>query len=242
MKKLTFPLIMLLMAYATIPVAAQNLNFGITINPGLSQITNVKDYFPLIEEVNNLPALSGTAGIFLEKRLTNNILIGGELLWIRMEAHEKASNQPLTMWTGTPPNQVLDEVGFVTHSFKFHTTYLGLPMYFKFQAKKLGIKAGMQANLFLQGSYDYNYFGELNGEPFSDKSSSTGSFDQFDYGPRVGLDYILSERFRLKMDFYHGLPNINPEGAPWARRTRQLTLGINYSIKLKKAIETFSWL
>ena len=231
---------LILVVFLTTPIItfAQTLNFGLTMNAGPGWVSS---NLPHGGDYHQGSSISGTAGLFLEKRLSKKSLVGAEVLWAQMGGMDVIENVALIMWTGTPPNQVLTDVGWQTYQYLLQASYVGLPVYYKFSLSKWGLKGGVQSNLFLFSSARYDSFGELNGEPFTQQGTSDNiHFRQFDFGPRMGLEYQLSKRLRLRMDYYYGLTDITGRDYPWQRRNRQLNFGLNYSIKLKEATKTLS--
>lgn len=83
--------------------------------------------------------------------------------------------------------------------------------------------------IFLFASSNYEAEGEISGEPYAAKSSRSDIvFDRIDLGPKIGIDYRLNEKIRLRADYYHGLTDITSDEFPWERRNRQVSLGVGY--------------
>ena len=83
--------------------------------------------------------------------------------------------------------------------------------------------------IFLFASSNYEASGEIYGEPYEAESKMKDiRFNRIDIGPKVGVDYRLNDKFRLRADYYHGLTDITPDEFSWERRNRQFNLGINY--------------
>ena len=196
---------------------SQDLNFGLTFNVGLSKIPTILSSF---EGFNTEYTLSGNAGFYLEKNITKKSSLGIELLWVQAEGKETSTGELFA------PNMSL---GRITDEDRTHISYIGLPIYYRLQFGKLGLKLGAQPMAFLFASSDYHSFGELNGEPFSNSSKTKGiKLDSFNVGPKVGIDFAISDALRVRADYYHGLSDID---------IKQITLGINFRLSSKGELD-----
>ena len=211
-------------------VKSQNSNFGFTANIGFSQVTS------------NLPisgnevkfAFSGNFGMFYELSVSDKSSIGTELLWVQIEGKEESSRS-LYVITGINEYEI---IGTKSDISRIHSSYIGVPVYFKYEIGKFGIKPGFQIMVFLFANSSTKNWGEVNGEPFSNESKTKNiKFDKIDYGPKLGIDYQLNERFILRSDFYYGIPDITSDEFPWERRNRQFTVGISYCLRANKTKE-----
>jgi len=208
---------------------SQNINYGATLNIGMSQMTSNLE--PSVDYQTKY-TVSGYAGAYFEKRTGIKSSIGGEFLWIQMEGKEVTNNKKLTAINA---QGMIETVGNISDISKVHSGYFGLPVYYKINFKKVGLKIGFQTMIFLFGSSSYEATGELNGKPFQNSSKTSGlKFDWIDYGPKIGIDYELNKTLNLRTDFYVGIPDITPEFLQLERKNRQITLGINYLITKPK--------
>jgi len=201
---------------------AQNLTFGWTINLGPSIVTSNERGAGTLK---TKAAFSGNFGVFLEKKLGKNASLGIEGLWVQMEGFEVDENIEYYESYG----EDFIKVGFITEEYKYHTSYLGLPLYFRYEIGKLGIKSGVQTLFLLKTSTHFRSYGELKGEPFD----SEGKMDPLilttlDFGPKIGIDYQISPKLSLRMDYYHGIQDITADRWEWIRKNRQLGIGISY--------------
>jgi len=121
------------------------------------------------------------------------------------------------------------KIGFITEEYKFHTSYFGLPIYFRYNFGKLGIKGGIQALFLITTSTHFRSYGELYDVPFDSGGKWRPlELSDMDSGPKFGIDYQLIPSLRLRMDYYHGMTDIAVGRFDSVRKNRQLGIGINY--------------
>ena len=209
----------------------QNVKFGFTVNYAQSKNTNTTPF----SEAESKFTSSGNVGFFLEKKIANKSSIGLEALWVQIEAKQTENE---ILWTGTSITTG-EPAGFSNTEHRDHFSYIGLPIFYKFHLKKLGIKAGLQPMLYLFGSSNFSSNGELNGQPFADSSETKDIELNHDYGPKIGIDYDLWRGIHLRVDYYHGLNNIFPDGTPdfFEGKNRQVSVGFNFFFQSKKEIK-----
>ena len=225
-RKLFLGVIMLI---NTTIINAQTFNYGLTLNFGISQVTS---NFPISGDYKVKFTISGNVGGFFEKRIGMRSFIGGEILWIQIEGKEVTNNKVLTAING---QGMLETVGMISDISKLHSSYFGLPIYYKINFNKIGIKFGFQTMIFLFANSNYEASGKLNGKPFQNKGETNNiKFDLVDFGPKIGTEYELNSKLNLRADFYLGIPDITSKSFPWERRNRQITLGINYLLTKNK--------
>jgi hypothetical protein len=201
---------------------SQNLIIGGTGNIGLSKVTS---NLPKSGNYKVKFTLSGNLGMFLEKKIGQNSSLGIEALWVQIEGKEITDNKELTSFNG----QELEVIGVISDKSTLHSSYVGIPVYYRFEFGKIGVKGGFQSMIFLFASSNYEANGEIGGEPYEAESEIKDiKFDRIDIGPKVGVDYQLNEKLRLRIDYYHGLTDITSDEFPWQRRNRQFNLGVNY--------------
>jgi hypothetical protein len=201
---------------------AQNLIGGVVGNIGFSKVTSA---FFTPGDFKVKFALSGNFGVFLEKRISQKSSLGMEALWVQMEGKEVSKDRTLMAFDG----QQLVTVGVISDESRLHISYLGLPFYYRIELGKVSIKAGVQSLLFLFANASYEGRGELYGEPFSTESKTKDiDLKSIDIGPKVGLDYQLNNRFRLRADYYYGLTDITSSEFSFQRKNQQLCVGGNY--------------
>ena len=226
-QKISFLLILLFLFFKG---DAQSFIFGSTINSGPSVVTsNESTAGTLLTKA----AFSGNVGVFLEKKLGTKYAIGLEALWVQMEGYEVIKDVVYYESYG----EDFIKVGFITEEYKYHTSYLGLPLYFRYEIGKLGFKGGLQTLFLLKTSTHFRSYGELKGEPFD----SEGKIDPLilttlDFGPKIGIDYQISPKLSLRMDYYHGIKDITADRWEWIRKNRQLGVGISYIFGKKEYV------
>jgi hypothetical protein len=214
----------------SILVKSQSTSFGITLNPGLSKVTSD---LPISGNEVKL-AFSWNAGLLYELGVFKNSSVGIELLWVQIEGKEE-STRSLYVITGINEFEV---IGTISDESKLHSRYIGIPVYFKYRFGKFAIKPGFQTMVFLFAKAHTKNWGERNGEPFSNEHTREDiQFDTFDYGPKLGIEFMLTNSVLLRSDCYYGLTNITPDGFPWQRSNRQITLGVNYIFGANKEKE-----
>jgi len=201
---------------------SQNLLIGGTGNIGLSKVAS---NLPISGDYKVKFAFSGNLGMFLEKKIGRKSSFGIEALWVQIEGREITSNKSLTAFNG----QELEVIGVISDKSTLHSSYIGIPVYYRFELGKIGIKGGFQSMMFLFASSNYEANGEINGESYEAENEVKDiEFDRIDIGPKIGIDYRLNEKFRLRADYYHGLIDITSDEFSLERRNRQFNLGINY--------------
>ena len=220
MKPFLKTLLLLLITIVSNPAKSQRLVVGATGNIGLSKVSS---NLPLGENYKVKFTLSGNFGLFLAKKVSQKSSFGIEALWMQIEGNEKSKNRELTVFNG----QELIVIGVISEKTRIHSSYLAVPVYYRFEIGKFGIKGGVQPMIFLFASSNYEGNGEINGEPYHQESKTKDvKFDRIDFGPKIGIDYRLSGKFKIRADYYHGLLDITSDEFPWQRRNRQVNLGI----------------
>jgi hypothetical protein len=209
---------------------AQSFIFGSTISSGPSVVTSNERGAGTLK---TKAAFSGNVGLFLEKKLGTKYAIGLEALWVQMEGFEVDENIEYYESYG----EDFIKVGFITEEYKYHTSYLGLPLYFRYEIGKFGFKGGIQTLFLLKTSTHFRSYGELKGEPFD----SEGKFDplelsKMDSGPKIGIDYTISPNLKLRMDYYHGVRDIAIGRFDRERKNRQLSVGVSYIFGKKEDV------
>lgn len=222
MKKHQKFLLLLILIIGMNSAKSQNLIIGGSGNIGLSKVTS---NLPISGDYKVKFTLSGNLGLFLEKKIGQKSSLGIEALWVQIEGKEVSNDVELTAYNG----QELEVIGIISSKSTIHSSYLGIPVFYRFEFGRIEIKGGFQPMLFLFASSNYKANGEIYGEPYEAESAKKDiKFDRIDIGPKVGIDFRLNEKFRLRTDYYHGLLGITSAGFPWQRRNRQFNLGVNY--------------
>jgi len=201
-------------------IAAQEIKIGGTLNVGLSQINSNLIFDG---DHKNSFAVSGNIGGFFETKINTSSSVGLELLWIQIEGKESTNDKIIK-------NQNGDAIGKISDELRLHSSYLGIPFYYKVQLKKVGIKVGFQAMFFLFANSSYSAEGVIYNDPVDIKKEKEDiKFDKLDYGPKLGLSYQLNKVLTARLDYYHGLSNISNMDLPLERKNKQISLGIQYT-------------
>jgi len=132
--------------------SAQKLHIGGTLNFAQSKI-DVKN-----SSRNKLKSKfisSGNAGIFLEKKIRVKSTLGFEVLWVQMEGLQTINSDFSVASTGAPVRRYS-----TNEEYRNHYSFIGFPLYYKFQFHKLGIKTGFQPMLFLFANTHFSNNGE----------------------------------------------------------------------------------
>lgn len=149
-------------------------------------------------------------------------MVGAELLFLQMEGKKKFDGVLSDMYgnkTGT----------FISTTF-WNISYIALPVYYGFRIKKFNINLGGQASVMVASSYNHKSHIKMdNGETDDIRTGDDlNNIDRFDFGPRAGLFFDLSEKFALEANYYFGLNDIISGNHVISRRNQQLTVGLRY--------------
>jgi hypothetical protein len=213
---------------------------GVKVNGGLSYFkTELKMYppSPMTQEFH--PMLSGQGGITYNYIFKNKFLIGTELLYTQIEGKEY-----LKVLTGVTTNgNFISDNGFYEKNSFRHIYYLGLPIYFGYNVKRLNLNLGFQANLALaSGSQSYLNGIYSNGEAFSyDTNQNDLDISKLDFGGRIGIFYKLSDKYSIETNYYYGLTNLIKDkniNEPPVWHIQQLTFGLRYNLFMLERGET----
>ncbi len=217
-----------LLVLAVNSIQSQNLVFGASANLGLSKITS---NFPITSGERSIDfAISGNLGLFMEKQFGNNSSIIVEALWVQIQGKESTDNRVLTNFTSQGP----EVIGSISDRERLHSSYLGIPIYYRHKFGKIGIRGGVQTMLFLFASLDFEASGVVNNEPYQEKNKTDNvELDGIDFGPKLGLDYQLNSSFRIRADYFYGIIDITPGIVSWERKNRQISVGLDYSFNNK---------
>ncbi len=199
--------------------------FGVKINGGLSLISHHFETSTSQNETTaNYPRLSGQAGFIYNYRFGQKFSFGVEALYIPIYGHEYLK-LPLTDENG---NNIGESEN---HTYR-HIHYVGLPLYVGYSMKKLGVNIGFQTNWALGSGGKQKSKTWLNGTDYtSERSLDELQINKFDYGPRIGLIYSLSDKLLIETTYFQGLTNLVKEDSlePYLTvRIYQWTIGMRY--------------
>ena len=192
MKKCQKLLLLFIITIGLNTAKSQNLIIGGTANIGLSKVTS---NLPISGDYKVQFTFSGNLGMFLEKKIGQKSSLGIEALWVQMEGKTVTDDKALT---AISEDFELEVIGVISDESRLHSSYIGLPIYYRLQVGLLGIKAGVQPMIFLFASSKYKANGEISGEAYDAESKIDDiQFDRIDIGPKIGIDYQLNIRFFL---------------------------------------------
>ena len=125
-------------------------------------------------------------------------------------------------------------------------SYFALPVYYGYTYKRLTINGGFQISYALsssgrrESSYVYTFITE-DGEPYKREGGVSRELNDlpiknFDFGPRAGAIYRLTNRLSIEGMFYYGIHNINQiKSSDEELKIQQMTVGIRYVLWNKLA-------
>lgn len=120
-------------------------------------------------------------------------------------------------------------------------SYLSLPIYYGYTYKRLTINGGFQISYAFSSSghyeisYEYIVIAEDGGRIKSEGGLNSElnklAIRDFDFGPRVGGIYRLTNKLSIEGMFYYGINNINYiKLSAEELKIQQMTLGIRYTL------------
>ena len=216
-------LILIILLTFSLHVFGQH-NIGVKINGGVSKISN-----SLISSNSNLAvqfAPSGHGGLFYYLNLDDRSIIGAELLFMQIEGKDQFKINYFD----------LNGSGQGTETIHKHISYLCFPIYYGFKFNKFTFNLGIQSSLVISSSNDVKWEVTFNGDVNTwDNKLSELNIDSYDFGPRAGIIFNLSDKFAIEGTYYFGVYNILDNGEQsqsW--RVQQGTIGIRYNFLVVK--------
>jgi len=196
-------------------------NLGLKVNGGLSRISNS---LIMSNGTNKIQyALSGHGGIFYNLHIGNKSFFGVELLVIQIEGREHLESDATDKFG--------NKTGTITNDIYKHISYFGIPVYYGLKFNKLTINLGFQASFMLASSGREKGQAPYNGDVITwDNKFDELYIDNYDFGPRAGVTFNLTDKFAIEGTYYYGVNNIldNDESSPiW--RVQQATVGLRYT-------------
>jgi hypothetical protein len=204
-------------------------DFGLTINGGVSYFTTkLESQLPPTQSQKFYPMPSGQGGMFYNLHLHSKFLFGAELLFVPIEGKEVLKTEELDQ-NGAPTGL------FITDNLWRHVYYLGLPVYFGYNLKKVNVNLGFQVNYTLASGGKEKGEAPFNGSITTwEYTSDKLAIDKYDYGVRAGFLYKLNDQFSIEANYYHGLNNILEDTQIsnfWKWKVQQMTVGLHYTFK-----------
>lgn len=208
---------------------------GVKVSGGISRIYGTLKF-------RNLPpsnmstsfSPSFLAGLYYSHPMGQKSSLGAELLFSQVEGGQTFD------WDYTAlgyPSIEGTQSDFTYESI----SYVSLPVYYGYTFNKLTFNAGFQISYAFSSSgcnesnYDYTLIAE-DGSRQVNKGSWTHELDDldikdFDFGPRVGIIYQLTNRLSMEGMFYYGINNIKPTNSSEEElKIQQMTVGIRYGL------------
>ena len=170
---------------------------------------------------------SGQGGLFYNLQLGPKSLLGAELLFTQIEGKEKLE---MDLYTLNESGRVY--LGYRKDNLYRHISYLSLPVYCGFKINRLMINAGFQISYSISSSGREKGEGVIEGENIKINIKTNDiNIKRFDYGPRVGIIYSLTDKIAIETTYYYGLNNIQKGDPKFGKLKVQLvTLGIRYRL------------
>ena len=203
----------------TLQIGYSQEELGIKLELGASTITNnINDLFEDdidIYEISYAP--SGNIGVFYHYNFSEHSLIGFEGKYSHITSLEKIGVTYIDS-NGTSLGQESTEL-------KKRISFLSFPIYYGYTFSKITVTAGIRFSLSISSKYQSE-------DPYNGIAHGTLEVSQFDYGPRIGILYRLSEKISIEGIYYHGLNNMvdfDTGDFDLVWEVRQITLGIKYT-------------
>lgn len=203
--------------------------FGVKVSGGLSKITSSMELMNTTPSTPFVP--SGQAGLYYHLSLSKKSSLGAELLFSQIAGKENYK------WDFKDLGDYYGE-GTLYCTIGRHISYFSLPVYYGLTYNKLTFNGGFQVSHALSSRYDQNkVFYIHNGvkENVDNPQTSKLYVRDYDFGPRVGIVYQLSDKLSIEGTYYYSLTDISyPKLAEAAWKIEQITLGLRCALKAKK--------
>lgn len=195
--------------------------FGAKINGGLSKISNSFDHPGYKYTTPFTP--SGQVGLFYTFHFGDMSILGAELLFLQIGGKEKLEIDLI--------DSNGDIAGFSIDETWRHFSYLSLPISYGFKLNKLTINIGFQSSLIFLANSRIKVTGKYNGESYNkDFKSNRLNIAKYDFGPRAGFFFDLTDKLAFEGNYYYGLNDVMLSLRSWKWNVHQMTIGIRYSI------------
>lgn len=197
-------------------------NVGVKLHMGLSIITDAYTW-PKNSHKNQF-APSAYTGIYYDFNIGDKSVIGSEILFIQIEGKSKFEFDLF--------DDERNYLGQYISNNRFHSSYIGIPVYYSIKRNKLKISIGVQGSLLLYSTGRSQSKNIQNGN-IIDKSDVKigGLFDKYDLGLRAGFGYKLSDELSIEGNCYYGLNRIMEIGRQYMNwQNNQFTIGLKYSL------------
>lgn len=227
-------LLILLLLLSFSSTASGQHELGLKVNAGISRITSsinstsVDSYSTSV--VQNAP--SAQVGVFYNFQIGHQSTFGAELLFNRVLGKEETMTELFI-------NREI--VGMSTTDLDKRISYLSLPIYYEHRFHKLGFNVGFQVSVALSSSGREKGQATISGDVTTwDNNFDELNIDLYDYGPRAGILYKISDKLSIEGTCYYGLNNILASERPISNwQVRKVNLGIRYTLKERGENEKF---
>jgi len=199
-------------------------NVGFKLNGGCSKINEkINSSYNYNFTYYFMPSFQG--GFFYNYNFKKS-LIGAELLFVQIQG-KNYIEFPYMDQNGNP-------TGNSKNTVWQNISYLGIPVYYGINFKKININLGVQLNLLLTSSGHSESKGIYLGDSLNFKTTAKKLYmNQYDFGPRAAILFKVSKRFSFEGNYYYGLSNIYKDASFAMWRVQQITVGLRYSFYSK---------
>ena len=207
--------------------------FGVKVSGGISRIygsLESQNHLPFIMSSSFSPSIQ--AGFYYNLPMSKNAAIGAELLFSHVEGGQtsKWDDRGITFLERYGSDFTYEQI-----------SYLSLPVYYGYTYKRLTINGGFQISYAFsssgsnESSYEYIVIAEdgnrMKREGGMNRELNDLPIKDFDFGPRAGAIYRLTNKLSIEGMFYHGIHNINQlKSSEEELKIQQMTLGIRYAL------------
>ena len=197
---------------------------GVKLDFGASVISN--SFVDKLDNWSVNKAPSGNIGIVYNHHFLSNSILGLELVYMHVESRELIND---IVYTDSKGNAL----AYGTGKMRKRISYFTMPVYYGYKFSKWSVNAGFQFSMVISSSaevkvqsdyYDYSYSEDM-------------PLNKMDYGPRIGLNWQMSDKFSLEGMYYRGMKNIfrnsghGEDANIW--KVEQFVLGIQYTFYRK---------
>lgn len=195
-------------------------HLGLKVNGGISRMSNSSNPSNSTNTVHLAP--SGNGGLFYNYELGGKSILGADLLFTQIGGIEKIEFDLTSNG---------DIIGNTAGTMYKHISYLSLPIFYGIKLNDLTINIGFQFSYAITSSGRQKGEATINGERKTfDTKFDKLNIDPFDFGPRAGLAYSITDNFAIEGTYYYGINNIIAKDGPsWTWRIQQATIGIKYA-------------
>lgn len=196
---------------------AQNKS-GLRATIGLSKIATEGTRGDNIQDEQQL---SGEFGLFTSFEIKPQSSLGLELNFSQI-----SGNQKINMEVRDENNQAYD----VEINRRIQIFYLAVPVYFTYTVDKVDLSVGLQGSVALRSNAVENgQIPDAGTLKSYQREYDDAGLKSFDFGPRLGVNFIISKSFSLEARYYYGLSNIS-SSENQSYKVRQVTVGARFTL------------